>query len=217
MDEFIPPNELIVLVGGGGAARYKAVGEEFLRYFMGMGQLKPDENVLDVGCGSGRIAVPLTQYLTSKGSYQGFDIVRPAVDWCTETISARYPHFLFHVADVFNKFYNPQGRYKASEYTFPYENESFNFIFLTSVFTHMLPEDMEHYLSEIIRVLKRGGRCLITFFFANEESLVHIHAKQSTLLFDNDQGIYRTIKTRNPEDAICYDESFITQNRHPVS
>ena len=73
----------------------------------------------------------------------------------------------------------------------------------------MLPEDMEHYLSEIIRVLKRGGRCLITFFFTNEVSLVHIHAKQSTLLFDNDQGIYRTIKTRNPEDAICYDESFI--------
>jgi ubiquinone/menaquinone biosynthesis C-methylase UbiE len=68
---------------------------------------------------------------------------------------------------------------------------------------------MEHYLSEIIRVLKRGGRCLITFFFANEESLMHIRAKKSTLLFNYDKGIYRTIKNRNPEDAICYDEYFI--------
>lgn len=73
----------------------------------------------------------------------------------------------------------------------------------------MLPEDMERYLSEIIRVLKRGGRCLTTFFFANEESFGHIRAKKSTLLFDYDKGIYRTIDTKNPEYAICYDESFI--------
>lgn len=210
MEEFIPPHELMRLVGSVSAALYKAVGEEFLQYFLRLGQLKPDAHVLDVGCGSGRMAIPLTQYLTANGSYQGFDIVPAAIDWCTATISARYPHFSFHVADVFNKFYNPQGKYKASEYAFPYENESFNFIFLTSVFTHMLPEDMERYLSEIIRVLKRGGRCLITFFFANEDSLVHIQAKRSTILFDNDKDIYRTVSTQNTEEfAICYDESFI--------
>ena len=36
--------------------------------------------------------------------------------------------------------------------------------FLTSVFTHMLPEDVEHYLDELARVLKPGGRTLITWF-----------------------------------------------------
>ena len=47
---------------------------------------------------------------------------------------------------------------KASEYTFPYEDGEFDVVVLTSVFTHMLPDDVAHYLDEIARVLKPGGR-----------------------------------------------------------
>ena len=37
--------------------------------------LKPEHRVLDIGCGVGRVALPLTRYLTS-GTYDGFDIVK---------------------------------------------------------------------------------------------------------------------------------------------
>ena len=142
--------------------------KEFFQYFVQLGGLKPDENVLDVGCGIGRMAVPLTKYL--KGVYEGFDIGPEAIKWCQDNISRRYPKFYFQVADVFNEKYNPGGKYKASEYKFPYDNDAFDFVYLTSVFTHMLPHDMENYLSEISRVLRNNGRCLITYYLLNEES-----------------------------------------------
>ena len=34
----------------------------------------------------------------------------------------------------------------------------------------MLSADMENYLKQIARVLKPGGRCLITYFLLNPES-----------------------------------------------
>lgn len=205
----VPPDALIDLVGGGGVDGYLAAGSEFFEYFVTLGQLKSDGSVLDVGCGSGRMAVPLTKYLTTEGHYQGFDIVPPAIEWCTNTITARYPQFYFSVADVLNNIYNPVGKHTPAEYTFPYPSESFDLVYLTSVFTHMLPDDMERYLSEIIRTLKPGGRCLITFFLSNDESRSLTKARRSTLLFDYDGGTYSTVNAKEPEHAICFEEEYI--------
>jgi len=116
------------------------------------------------------MAIPLTKYL-SEGSYEGIDIIPYHINWCKKNIMSRYPNFRFQMADVFNKLYNPKGKYKPSEYEFPYQDEDFDFVFLTSVFTHMLPKDMENYFSQIARVLRKKGRCLITFFLLNKESL----------------------------------------------
>ena len=121
--------------------------------------------MLDIGCGIGRMAVPLTRYLNEQGSYEGFDIVAEGIDWCTKKITPKYPRFSFHLADVYSQKYNPEGTFSASEYPFPFKDESFDLVFLTSVFTHMLPPDVENYMKEISRVLKRNGSCLITFFY----------------------------------------------------
>jgi hypothetical protein len=65
----------LIFVGPGD---YRKTGEEFLGYFRSLGRLKPTDRVLDLGCGIGRMAVPLTRYLTT-GSYEGIDIVSPRV------------------------------------------------------------------------------------------------------------------------------------------
>jgi SAM-dependent methyltransferase len=207
-DSLTPPTRLI-FDGPQDILTFKKNGEEFLRYYIELCDLKPNEKILDVGCGIGRKTVPLTKYLDKNGRYEGFDIVKVGIDWCRKRISTEYPNFHFQLVDVFNKHYNPKGKYKASEFRFPFGNESFDFVVLGSVFTHMLPEDIENYFSEITCVLKRGGRCLITFFLLNKESLELINAKKSTLDFKDEMGKYRTINPNMPEDAVCYDESFI--------
>lgn len=207
-DDLTPPTRLM-FVGTRDVSVFKQNGEKYLQYFIELGGLKPDEKVLDVGCGIGRKAVPLTRYLSSKGVYEGFDIVKEGIDWCNKKISRRYPNFHFQVADIFNKQYNPQGRFNASEYRFPYEDASFDFVFLASVFTHMLPEDMENYFSEITRVLKKGGRCFITFFLANETSLALIAANKSSMDFKYQKENYLTVNANTPEIAVCYNEAFI--------
>src|SRR5262245_33590861 len=126
--DLTPPRRLIHAVGGG----FDKVGQEFLDIFVQWAGLKPHEHVLDVGCGSGRIAVPLTGYLEPPGSYDGFDVMADCVRWCQEEVAPRFPHFRFRHADLFNREYNPDGRWKAHEYRFPYDDASFDFAFLTS-------------------------------------------------------------------------------------
>ena len=205
-DHELIPLEEIHHVGDGD---FKIIGQLFLGYFIELCGLKPNESVLDVGCGIGRIAAPLTQYLNKDTGYEGFDIVNKGIEWCREKISTKYPNFHFQLADIFNKCYNPNGRYKADEYKFPYENESFSFVFLTSVFTHMLPNDMENYISEIVRVLKREGRCFITFFLLNKESLELNNTGKSEINLKHNFGKHYSINTDTLEAAIGYAEEFI--------
>ena len=195
-----------VFFGGGD---FNRVGEEYFRYFVEFGGLKPDERVLDVGCGIGRMAVPLTRYLGDRGSYEGFDVFPKGVRWCQENITPKHPNFRFRVADIHNTEYNPGGKFAASEYEFPYADASFDFVLLTSVFTHLLPDEVENYLSEIRRVLAPGGRCLASFFLLNEDSLDSIRSGTSTIDFRHDFGGYRTKDRETPEAAIAYPEDYV--------
>ena len=167
------------------------------------------KKVLDVGCGAGRMAIPLSDYLT-LGRYFGIDIIEPSIEWCHTNITPTYNNFVFQHSNIFNRFYNPNGTILAKDYVFPFEDESFDFIFLTSVFTHMLPEDLEHYLSEISRVLKKGGVCFITYFLLNNESVELINQNASTqpYQFKVNDVCYST-DAQAPEASLSYDENYI--------
>jgi ubiquinone/menaquinone biosynthesis C-methylase UbiE len=192
-----------------GDGDFKKTGLEFRKLFIEFGGLKPDHRVLDVGSGIGRMAGRLTSYLSPQGEYQGFDIVKMGVDWCQVNITSRYPNFHFQHADIHNNQYNPGGRYRASIYSFPYPDDYFDFIYLTSVFTHMFTGDMERYLAEISRVLKTGGRVFITCFLMNDESREFIAKGRSTQNFIHKLDGCYTTTVENPEAAIAFDEDYM--------
>jgi ubiquinone/menaquinone biosynthesis C-methylase UbiE len=204
-DSMIPPKSMSFV----GSGDFEQTGQEFKEYFIRLAKLQPENTVLDVGCGIGRMAVPLTSYLSSGGEYWGFDIVKKGIDWCQNRITGKYGNFHFLHSDVYNKHYNSKGKILAQDYKFPFEDSYFNFVFLTSVLTHMLPSDLENYLSETSRVLKTGGKCLITYFILNDESHGLIRAGRSTLNFSHKIEACLTTNLKDPEAAIAYDEAFI--------
>lgn len=59
------------------------------------------------------MAVQLVKYLDKNGWYEGFDIVKLGINWCRKEISTQYPNFHFRLVDIYNKFYNPKGKYKS--------------------------------------------------------------------------------------------------------
>ena len=201
-DSMIPP-ESMNFVGKGD---FEKIGREFKQYFIDLANIQPSDRILDVGCGIGRMAVPLTDYLSPEGEYWGFDIVQMGIRWCQRRISPKFPNFHFLHSDIKNKQYNRKGKTPADQFRFPFDDGAFDFVFLTSVFTHMLPADMEHYLSEIARVLKQGGRCLITFFLLNDESKKLLLAGRSSLDFKHEIQGCLAANAQNPEAAIAYEE-----------
>jgi len=206
-NRMVPPKGLISIYQS--LDHFEEIGNTLLKYFIELGGLKPDDKFLDVGSGIGRIAIPLTRYLNERGRYEGFDIDKIGINWCKTKISSKYPNFHFQLFDVYNRTYNPKGRIKSNELIFPYENESFDLVSVISVFTHMLPNDVEHYFSEISRVLKKYGKCLITFFLLNKESRKLLEQEKGVLNFKHDYGYYSTIDQYFPEDAIAYGEAFV--------
>jgi SAM-dependent methyltransferase len=199
-----PPVELVDGIGGAWW-----VGENYLRHFRDLCDLTPDESVLDVGCGVGRMAVPLAGYLSRRGRYDGFDIMPRNVRWCRRAITPRFPNFRFRHADVFNREYNPDGRVSGAEFRFPYPDRSFDFAFLTSVFTHLMPPDAAHYLAELGRVLRPGGRCLATFFLLTPAAERLIEAGRARHTFHPRDGLIRVHSREVPEACVALDEGFV--------
>lgn len=210
--ELTPPRRLL----GGDYSEFQRIGEEFKRYFVELGGLEPHHAVLDVGCGPGRMAVPLMDYLTADGRYEGFDVVPREIRWCQEHITPRRPDFRFQLADVRNRHYNPDGDVSASEFRFPYDDSTFDLVVVASVFTHMLEQEVERYLTEVGRVLRPGGRCIVTYFLLNDDSRRRIAAGESYFSFPAGDGAARFEKSDDPEAVVAYDESFV-RDRHTAS
>jgi SAM-dependent methyltransferase len=204
-DPLTPPRRL----GFVGSGDFRAAGKEFRELFVDLGGLRPDQDVLDVGSGVGRAAVGLTGWL--QGRYEGIDVVRRGIEWCQQAVTPRYPNFRFQVADLYNRHYNPEGRVPASEYRFPFEDQSFDFVVLTSVFTHLLPDDRNNYISEIARVLRPAGRAFGTFFLLDHEAMRRVDDGREAVGFRFPRPGYRTNNERIPEAAVAYEEADVRE------
>jgi len=211
-DPLTPPRRLMT-VGSNEFTRsdFNAIGQKLFQFLVDIGGLKPNDKVLDVGCGVGRMAIPLTRYLSSEGTYDGLDIVAKSIKQCTLTYSPCFDNFHFHHADIFNSHYNPCGEYSSHQYKLPFPDKTFSFVFLTSVFTHMLSQGVQNYLNEIQRVLVPGGRCFITYFILNQESEDSIRSNRSDLkfVFPIDQG--KSISVNTPEVAVAFNEQYLRE------
>jgi ubiquinone/menaquinone biosynthesis C-methylase UbiE len=106
--------------------------------------LQPDHYVIDVGCGSGRLAVQLASH--SRLRYTGIDIVPALLEYANSQCS------------------RPDWRFVQSEQNkIPEKNNAGDFVCFFSVFTHLKHEDSYGYLEEAFRTLKPGGKVVFSF------------------------------------------------------
>lgn len=125
-------------------------------------ELPSDARVLDLGCGWGRLALALGGHLRDEGVYEGIDPCRPHVKWAQRNLWPDDLGITFHVANLRNRIYNPDGTLAAERFRFPYSDDAFDLVVAHRLFPYLLPAETEHYLSEIARVLAPGGRLWTT-------------------------------------------------------
>lgn len=158
-----------------GGHKFSQYGELLRDLLVQHAGIDPESSILEIGCGCGRTALALKNYLKG-GSYTGMDIERESIRYCQNASVFQCDAFTFDFLDVQNDEYNPAGEAAASDYVFPYEDGEFHAVFLVSVFTHMLTDDVKNYIEEIARMLKPGGTLMLTTFLMD-------HGKQSSRLF----------------------------------
>jgi len=210
-DPMVPPRRLM-FDGPRDPALFRLSGREFFGIYTDLCGLRPDDHILDMGSGIGRKTVPLIGFLNPDGRYFGLDINRVGIEWCRRKITRQRPNFEFQHIDVRNHRYNPKGLVPDTDFRFPFEDESFDFVVMASLFTHMFPGGVRRYLQETARVLKReGGRCLISYFLLNEKSEAGIASGRSTFRFPFRREDHAIEKEHRPEDAVAYDEAFVAE------
>ncbi len=138
----LPPRRLMVHVAGtadadwflrGGRAGYDAIAAHV--------PLDELSDVLDFGCGCGRV----TRYFRDfPGGVAGSDLSREAIAWCGENL--------------------PFGRFETNGLAPPlaFDDDSFDLVYALSVFTHLTADLQLAWRDELRRVLRPGGRLLIT-------------------------------------------------------
>jgi ubiquinone/menaquinone biosynthesis C-methylase UbiE len=104
--------------------------------------LTPDSRLLDVGCGTGQMAMALEDYLTDRGAYYGTDIGREAIEYCRTHF--RRPNFVFETGGM--------TRLPFSTSAGPFEMAIF-----FSVFTHTFTDETALLLAETARLLGPNG------------------------------------------------------------
>ncbi|MFL6228773.1 MAG: class I SAM-dependent methyltransferase [Pyrinomonadaceae bacterium] len=106
--------------------------------------LKSDDYLIDIGCGSGRLAKPLSA--DHAGKYLGTDISPELLDYARELVGRR--DWRFEV---------------ATGLTIPEQDGQADMVCFFSVLTHLLHEESYSYLTEAKRVLKPGKKIVLSF------------------------------------------------------
>jgi SAM-dependent methyltransferase len=187
-----------------GGKQFAQTGKFIAQLLIDHALLVPESKVIEIGCGCGRTALALTQIL-HDGNYIGMDIDEKSIRACRENQLIKGKKFRFDWMNIYHPEYNPQGKVSAKSYKLPYPDQSAEIIFLISVFTHMLSDEVSHYISEINRILCPGGRCLFTTFIMD-------YGQEGKLIdFPYEHGYYRLHQESIPEKAVGYYRNFFEE------
>jgi SAM-dependent methyltransferase len=127
-------------LGVGG--QFDVVGDVELALLQHLG-LKPGHTIIDVGCGSGRLAKAISAI--PGINYHGTDVVEP---FLVHARAVSSPRFRFTLVDGL---------------TIPDGDGAADFVTMFSVITHLHAFEAYLYLEDARRVLKPGGQIVVSF------------------------------------------------------
>lgn len=106
--------------------------------------LPKDGYLIDIGCCSGRLAIPLEE--SFEGKYLGTDVVEELLDYARDKVTRK------------------DWKFKAvTDIAIPEEDNKADMVCFFSVITHLKHEESYVYLQEAKRVLKPGGKIVFSF------------------------------------------------------
>jgi SAM-dependent methyltransferase len=201
-------------VVGGGHPLPLAI--HFVSILLDQARLESKDRILDVGCGCGRLAAPLTQHIGPKGTYIGVDIVAGLVDFGTRHITKAYPNFTFLTLDQSNPSYDSIRREGTSRVIKTLdeacEPASVDLCIATSLFTHLDINMSRTTLAAMSRLMAPDGRAFITAFLIDPAVRMLIGQGRSFYQFEHNNGDGTYVQSADrPLEALAYDADLFGQ------
>jgi SAM-dependent methyltransferase len=143
----VPPHWLIQTVSAGPAQkRFEEGGHRAAKLFAELIRARLPEPrrplVMDFGCGCGRVARALPQYIACD--LTGCDLTEAAVEWCRRNLEG---HFMV----------------SSESPPLPLPGERFDVLYAVSVLTHLDEAYQDAWLAEWKRITKPGAVVLVTY------------------------------------------------------
>ena len=173
-----------------------------LRLIDQLGLVKRGDRVLDVGCGPGAMVSGLLDRAGREGSYVGFDVHRPSIEWCRRLYRGD-SRCRFELARLASPYATPGGG-PVEGYSFPIDDGASDFVLAKSVFTHLEPGEARRYLVETRRALRPGCAAIVTAFLFDRASDEFANV---TLAFPFGDGQVRWRSWLRPNSAVAYEQS----------
>jgi SAM-dependent methyltransferase len=126
---------------------------------------KTGNQILDIGCGTGLLGISAEPFTFDGGGYTGIDVMTEDIDYCKSHYQSK--NYQFVHLDVANPTY--ASAQSAELKPWPIEDNSQDLVTALSVWTHLSEKDAIFYLKEIHRVLKKGGKAIVTFFLLDDD------------------------------------------------
>lgn len=164
-------------------------------------EIEPElyDNVLDFGCGCGRLARQMIQQHPRPRRYLGLDLHKGMVRWDRENLQPLVTGFEFQHHDVYNRSFNRDA--PATKAPFPVEDHTVSLLVAWSVFTHVTQDQCEHYLREAARVLRPDGVMISTWFLFDKSAFPMMQDFQNVLY----------INEIDPSNATIFDRKWVVQ------
>lgn len=135
------------------AVQLMTLGREraFRERLLGLAHLKPGESVLDVGCGTGTLAIVARRHVGPAGDVAGIDASPEMLARAERKAKRAGAAVLFK---------------RATAQALPFPDAQFDAVFATVMFHHLPRKGREECAGEMRRVMKPGGRVLVVDFVA---------------------------------------------------
>lgn len=149
--------------------------------------LNETNKVLDFGCGVGRQLLHFSRNYPNIELY-GCDVDSSAIDF----VQKNYP-----TVNAYCSNFNPPLQYR---------DDYFDLVYSVSIFTHLSREDHDRWLSELARVTKPNGFCILTTAGSNALQILKkrrpaVWEQVSDQIFELDGFIYREYPDFSAEKA----------------
>ena len=170
-----------------------------------------------MGCGCGRIAAALTQYLDRTTNYIGIDIVPGLIDFARNFITPRYPSFKFLLLNESNRTYEwwhqEETEIGIAKLTEGVPAQSIDLAISVSLFTHLDYPSALEMLTSIHQVLKNDGRVFMTVFVLDASARDGVEAGQTPFSFKHrtPSGKLFAEKSDDPTLAVAYDDGVLNE------